>query len=268
MPSRPLFPFVARVRERSPLVHCMTNLVTANFTASVLLALGASPAMVVAPEEVESFASIASALSVNLGTLDTLQAHSIRFAIAAARAAGVPWVLDPVAVGALSLRTGFARQIIDAQPAVIRGNASEIISLAGGPASGRGVDSTANPDAARPAARALALATRSIVAVSGATDYVTDGTRALALSNGAPVMARVSGTGCALSATIAAFIGALDDLADRWHATVAALAFTSIAGELAASDASLPGSFAVAYLDRFASLDQVLFEKTLRLEVL
>jgi hydroxyethylthiazole kinase len=263
-----LFSFVARVRDRSPLVHCMTNLVVTNFTANALLALGAAPAMVVAAEEVEEFAPIASALSVNLGTLDAPQVHAMRLAIASARAAGVPWVLDPVAVGALSLRTGFARQLLDAQPTVIRGNASEIISLAGGPASGRGVDSSAHTSAALPAARALAIETQAIVAVSGATDYVTDGTRTVALSNGSSLMTRVTGTGCALSATVAAFVGALDDPADRWHATVAALAYTAIAGELAAHDAKLPGSFAVAYLDRLASVDEVSFKKLLRLEVL
>jgi hydroxyethylthiazole kinase len=262
MPSADLFAFATRVRERAPLVHCLTNLVVTNFTANVLLALGAAPAMVVAREEVAEFAPLANALSVNLGTLDLPQSKAIRAAVDAANGAGKPWVLDPVAVGPLRFRTGFAFDLLDLHPAVIRGNASEIISLSGGAASGRGVDSTALTDAALDAAQLLALKTHAVVAVTGATDYVTDGRRNVALSNGSPLMTRVTGVGCALSATVAAFVGVAR--ADEfWQATVAALAVTAVAGELAARDAALPGSFAVAYLDRLASLDAASFAATL-----
>jgi hydroxyethylthiazole kinase len=262
MPSADLFAFATRVRERAPLVHCLTNLVVTNFTANVLLALGAAPAMVVAREEVAEFAPLANALSVNLGTLDLPQSKAIRAAVDAANGAGKPWVLDPVAVGPLRFRTGFAFDLLDLHPAVIRGNASEIISLSGGATSGRGVDSTALTDAALDAAQLLALKTHAVVAVTGATDYVTDGRRNVALSNGSPLMTRVTGVGCALSATVAAFVGVAR--ADEfWQATVAALAVTAVAGELAARDAALPGSFAVAYLDRLASLDAASFAATL-----
>jgi hydroxyethylthiazole kinase len=258
-----LYSFAARVREHAPLVHCMTNLVVTNFTANVLLAIGAAPAMVVAREEAGEFARVASALSVNLGTLDAPQAKAIRVAVDAARAAGTPWVLDPVAVGPLAFRTEFAIDLLDSKPAVIRGNASEIISLSGGAASGRGVDSTEATDAALDAAQVLALRTQAIVAVTGATDYVTDGRRVVALENGTPLMTRVTGVGCALSATVAAFVGAARDASEHWLATVAAISFSTIAGELAARDAALPGSFAVAYLDRLASLDEACFTRTL-----
>ncbi|KAK46076.1 hydroxyethylthiazole kinase [Caballeronia jiangsuensis] len=258
-----LFSFVNRVRERAPLVHCLTNLVVTNFTANVLLAIGAAPAMVVAREEVGEFAPIANALSVNLGTLDVPQSRAIRAAVEAANGAGKPWVLDPVAVGPLSFRTEFALDLLDSKPAVIRGNASEIISLSGGAASGRGVDSTAATDAALDAAQVLALKTQAVVAVTGQIDYVTDGRRVIALSNGSPLMTRVTGVGCALSATVAAFVGTASDRDEFWAATVAAIAYSTIAGELAARDAALPGSFAVAYLDRLASLDAEAFEKTL-----
>ncbi|SAL21272.1 hydroxyethylthioazole kinase [Caballeronia cordobensis] len=258
-----LFSFVSRVRERAPLVHCLTNLVVTNFTANVLLALGAAPAMVVAREEVAEFAPLAHALSVNLGTLDAPQSRAIRAAVEAANGAGKPWVLDPVAVGPLSFRTEFALDLLDAKPAVIRGNASEIISLSGGAASGRGVDSTAATDAALDAAQILALKTGAVVGVTGATDYVTDGRRTVALSNGSPLMTRVTGIGCALSATIAAFVGTASGRDEFLSATVAAIAYSTIAGELAARDAALPGSFAVAYLDRLASLDAEAFGKTL-----
>ncbi|BBU27305.1 hydroxyethylthiazole kinase [Burkholderia sp. THE68] len=258
-----LFSFVTRVRERAPLVHCLTNLVVTNFTANVLLAIGAAPAMVVAREEVGEFAPLANALSVNLGTLDVPQSRAIRVAVDAANDAGKPWVLDPVAVGPLAFRTEFAFDLLDAKPAVIRGNASEIISLSGGASSARGVDSTAATDAALDAAQILALKAQAVVAVTGQTDYVTDGRRVIALSNGSPLMTRVTGVGCALSATVAAFVGAAPDRNAFWSATVAAIAYSTIAGELAARDAALPGSFAVTYLDRLASLDEAAFEKTL-----
>jgi hydroxyethylthiazole kinase len=263
MSDADLFSFVTRVRERAPLVHCLTNLVVTNFTANVLLAIGAAPAMVVAREEVGEFAPIANALSVNLGTLDVPQSRAIRAAVDAARGAGRPWVLDPVAVGPLAFRTEFALDLLDAKPAVIRGNASEIISLSGGAASGRGVDSTAATDAALDAAQILALKTHAVVAVTGETDYITDGRRTVALSNGTPLMTRVTGVGCALSATVAAFVGTASGSDEYWRATVAAIAYSTIAGELAARDAALPGSFAVAYLDRLASLDADAFDKTL-----
>ena len=257
-----LFPFAMRVRERAPLIHCLTNLVVTNFTANVLLAVGAAPAMVVAREEVAEFAAVANALSVNLGTLDLPQTKSIRAAIDAANQAGKPWILDPVAVGPLRFRTEFAFDLLELTPAVIRGNASEIISLSGGATSGRGVDSMALAESAVDAAQLLAMKTGAVVAVTGATDYVTDGRRTVALSNGSALMTRVTGVGCALSATVAAFAGVADE-GELWAATVAAIAYSSIAGELAARDAAFPGSFAVAYLDRLASLDAATFAATL-----
>ncbi|MDR5805441.1 hydroxyethylthiazole kinase [Caballeronia sp. LZ001] len=263
MLSADLYSFVTRVRGHAPLVHCLTNLVVTNFTANVLLAIGAAPAMVVAREEVGEFAPIAGALSVNLGTLDVPQSRAIRAAVDAANGAGKPWVLDPVAVGPLTFRTEFALELLDLTPAVIRGNASEIISLSGGAASGRGVDSTAATDAALDAAQILALRTQAVVAVTGATDYITDGRQVVALSNGSPLMTRVTGVGCALSATVAAFIATATSRDEHFAATVAAIACTTIAGELAARDAALPGSFAVAYLDRLASLDENAFGQTL-----
>lgn len=170
MQSADLFSYVTRVRSGAPLVHCLTNLVVTNFTANVLLAIGAAPAMVVVREEVAEFAPIANALSINLGTLDEPQARAIRAAVDAANGAKKPWILDPVAVGPLAFRTEFAFNLLGAKPAVIRGNASEIISLSGGVASGRGVDSTTATDAVLDAAQILALKTQAVVAVTGATD--------------------------------------------------------------------------------------------------
>ncbi|WP_038882345.1 hydroxyethylthiazole kinase, partial [Cronobacter malonaticus] len=133
-------PVVTQLRRHAPLVHCITNDVVQNFTANVLLALGASPAMVVDTEEAAQFAAIADALLINLGTLTHPQQQAMRAAIDGACAAGKPWTLDPVAVGALTLRTEFAREILARRPAAIRGNASEIRALAGESGGGRGVD--------------------------------------------------------------------------------------------------------------------------------
>ncbi|WP_249360404.1 hydroxyethylthiazole kinase, partial [Citrobacter sp. wls707] len=125
-------------RTLSPLTHCMTNEVVQNFTANTLLALGASPAMVVEPEEASQFAAIASALLVNVGTLTLERATAMRAAVEQALLAKTPWTLDPVAVGALEFRRRFCLDLLSLQPAVIRGNASEILALAGMNGGGRG----------------------------------------------------------------------------------------------------------------------------------
>ncbi|RTF30815.1 hydroxyethylthiazole kinase, partial [Serratia marcescens] len=147
---------LTQFQQRPPLIHCLTNEVVQSLTANVLLALGASPAMVVEPQEAAQFSALADGLLINVGTLNALRAESMRAAVAAANQAGKPWTLDPVAVGALSYRTAFAKQLLDEKPAAIRGNASEIMALNGLLASGRGVDSGDDSLAALPAARELA----------------------------------------------------------------------------------------------------------------
>lgn len=139
--------------RHSPLVHCMTNDVVQTFTANVLLAIGASPAMVIDPDEASQFAAIADALLINVGTLTFERAAAMRAAARSAQQAGKPWALDPVAVGALTLRTEFCRELLALQPAAVRGNASEIMALAGMSGGGRGVDTTDTAAAALPAAR-------------------------------------------------------------------------------------------------------------------
>ncbi len=241
-----------RLRAASPLVHCLTNLVVSNFTANVLLALGASPAMVTAPEETEEFAAIADALLINLGTIDSHQLLAMRLAVAGAREAGKPWVLDPITAG-LAFRTTAARHLLIQKPAVIRGNASEIIALAStGSVKTKGADSLARSEEALSSAKALAKANHTVVAVSGETDYVTDGSRTLALRGGHPLMTRVTGVGCALNGAIAAFVAAAHD---PFLGTVGALQAFATAGEKAAQGAAGPGSFAVAFLDQLSLLE-------------
>lgn len=241
------------LRNTAPLVHCLTNDVVQSFTANVLLAVGASPAMVVDPTEAAQFATIADALLVNVGTLTLPHADAIRAAVQAANRAGKPWVLDPVAVGGLTLRTEFCLELIKLRPAAIRGNASEILALSGMSASGRGVDSGDNALSALPAARLLAKQTGAIVAVTGDVDYVTEGERCLAVSGGDALMTRVVGTGCALSAVVAAFVALPGDRLDN---VAAACRVMSCAGELACQQSRGPGSFIPAFLDNLYLLDQ------------
>lgn len=238
-------------RTRSPLVHCMTNDVVQTFTANVLLALGASPAMVIEREEAQQFSTIADALLINVGTLTHERAQAMQAAIHGAREAGTPWTLDPVAVGALTFRSQFCRDILALQPAAIRGNASEILALAGMSAGGRGVDTTDTASAALPAAQALARQTGAVVAVTGEVDYITDGLRTRMVTGGDPLMTRVVGTGCALSAVVAACCALPGDQLDN---VAAGCAFVAQAGSRAMAHCSGPGSFVPAFLDALYTL--------------
>lgn len=233
-------------RTRSPLTHCMTNDVVQTFTANVLLALGASPAMVIEAEEAEQFSAIADALLINVGTLTAPRAQAMRRAIESAVAADKPWTLDPVAVGALAYRTRFCQHILALKPAAIRGNPSEILALAGMSTGGRGVDTTDTAASALPAAQALARQTNAVVAVTGEVDYVTDGLRTQTIKGGDPLMTRVVGTGCALSAVVAASCSLPGDRLDN---IAAACGWMKQAGTLAAANSRGPGSFASAFLD-------------------
>ncbi|MBO1076165.1 hydroxyethylthiazole kinase [Roseomonas marmotae] len=243
---------LSRLRQAAPLVHNITNQVVANVTANALLAIGASPAMVLAEQEVGEFVRLTAALVINLGTLTAPQRDAMLVATAAAGEAGVPWIMDPVAAGATAFRKDTALQLLARGPRVVRGNASEIMALAGQAGGGKGVDSAHRSDAAREAARQLARQSGAVVAVTGATDYVTDGTAMLAIANGHPMLTRVTGTGCTATALIGAFLGAgLDGM----QAAVAGLAVLGVAAEQAAPLASGPGSFQVALLDRLYGLE-------------
>ena len=241
---------VTALRQTSPLVHCITNTVVANFTANVLLAAGAAPAMVNDPAESGVLAGVAGALLINLGTVTSAQAEGMDVAIDAAVAAGVPWVLDPVAIGALPLRTGLARSWARRSPAVIRGNASEIGALAGG-LGGRGVDSTASPEEVADVAEQLATELGTVVAVSGPVDHITDGRRTVRVASGHPLLTRVTGVGCSLGALIGAAVAASGD---PLIGAVTGTALVCVAGDLSAADHTGPGSFAVALLDRLSDV--------------
>ncbi|MFA5056830.1 MAG: hydroxyethylthiazole kinase [Opitutaceae bacterium] len=250
------------IRARQPLVHNITNYVVMNNTANALLALGASPAMVHATEEVEEFVALSQALVINLGTLSQPWIKAMDKAAIAANARGVPWVLDPVGAGATALRTDTAADLARLHPACIRGNASEIMVLAGTTTEKtRGVDSSHSSADALAPARQLAKATGAIVAVTGATDYVTDGTRLVSLANGHPLMAKVTGLGCTATALVGA---ALAVEKDRLAAVAAGLSFLAIAGEIAAEKSAGPGSLQLQLLDALHLLDAATIRRRLK----
>ena len=247
---------LGEIRARTPLVQCLTNAVVTNFTANVLLALGAAPAMVDIPQEAGPFAKAASGVLVNLGTPHGEQRAAMLEAVEAAAAAGTPWVLDPVAVGSLPVRTALAHRLLDGRPAVIRGNASEIIALAGDGSGGRGVDATDAVESAAPAAGSLARSTGAVVAVSGPVDLVTDGARTARVAGGSALLTRVTGGGCALGAVMAAFASLAGADGDRLATTIAAVAVYAAAAEIAAERSAGPGGFAAAFLDALYGLDE------------
>jgi hydroxyethylthiazole kinase len=242
---------LSTLRSRPPLVHCLTNDVTVGLVANVLLAVGASPIMVPAPEEAGDAATVANAVLVNVGTITAAQVEAIRVAVAAARRAGTPWMLDPVGVGALALRGELCAELLDEAPAVIRGNASEVLALAGRAGGGRGVDSTDDPGQALPAAQELAARTGAAVAVSGPVDYITDGDGAVLVTGGDPMLTRVTGMGDAQGALIAAFLGAG---AAPLRAAIDGSAALALAAERAVPAVRGPGTFAAAVLDELALL--------------
>ncbi|WP_341954463.1 hydroxyethylthiazole kinase [Microbacterium sp. LWH13-1.2] len=247
---------LSALRESPPLTHCITNSVVTGFTANVLLALGAAPAMVDIVDEAGLFAGVASGVLINLGTPTPEQRAAILEAVAGAAASGTPWVLDPVAIGSLPVRTALAHDLVARRPTAIRGNASEILALAGLSAGGRGVDATDTTDAASDAALALAARHGSVVAVSGPVDLITDGRRVVRIANGDELLTRVTGGGCALGAVMAAFLGAARTAGiDPLTAVASASLVYTIAAERAAARASGPGSFAVELLDALASVE-------------
>lgn len=242
---------LAALRERAPLVQCLTNSVVTGWTANVLLAVGAAPAMVDNPREAGDFAAVADGVLINVGTLTESTAEAMKVAARAADEAGTPWVLDPVAVGSLRWRTSLVHELLSSgKPAIVRGNASEVLAVAGG-GGGRGVDSLDAPEQATLPARGLSLS-GPVVAVSGAVDHIVHEDRLVRVRNGNELMTRVTGVGCALGALMSAYAGVTDD---PFVAAVAATATLTVAADVAAESASGPGSFAVNLLDELGALE-------------
>ncbi|MBK4146184.1 hydroxyethylthiazole kinase [Corynebacterium macginleyi] len=249
------------VRDTAPLIQCLTNKVVSNISANALLAIGASPAMVDTPGESRGFAQNASGVLINCGTPDTEQYFGMREAIAGATTAGNPWVLDPVGAGGLHERTEFMHEILPQRPTAIRGNASEIIALAGTGVGGRGVESTDGVEAALEPALKLSRETGAVISVSGPTDLIVqagESPRAISLESGHPMLQNVIGTGCSLGAICTAYLAAWED---PFAAIIPAHAHVGAAGSVAAEKSTAPGSFAVAWLDALHELSPAAIEK-------
>jgi hydroxyethylthiazole kinase len=252
-----------RLRDTRPLVHQITNYVVMNETANATLALGALPVMAHATEEVEEMVGIAGALVLNIGTLSSSWVEAMLRAGRAANAAGVPVVLDPVGAGATRYRTETALRILDeVDVAVLRGNAGEVATLAGLDAEVRGVESIGAADSGADVAKRAASTLGVVASVTGSVDHVSDGERVVAVENGHPLLASITGTGCMSSAITGAFLAVRRD--DPLEAAAEALAAFGVAGENAAPGAKGPGSFHVNLYDALAALDPELLDERAR----
>ncbi len=238
---------IERIRAAAPLVHSITNYVVMNTTANALLAIGASPVMAHAPEEVEEMAALSGALVLNIGTLSAPWVDSMLKAGRAANGKGIPVVLDPVGSGATRFRTGSAKLLVrEIRPAIVRGNASEIRSLVLAAPGTRGVDSIHSSEESLGEARRLSAEAGCVVSVSGATDLIVSGGSVIRVANGHPLMTRVTGIGCAATALTAAFAAVNPSYP---HAAAHAMAVMGIAGEMAVEACSGPGGFEALFLD-------------------
>ncbi|HEK9101594.1 hydroxyethylthiazole kinase [Bacillus pfraonensis] len=244
---------VGKVREFNPLVHNITNVVVTNFTANGLLALGASPVMAYAKEEVAEMASIAGALVLNMGTLRPEEVEAMLLAGKSANVHHVPVLFDPVGAGATSYRTEVARHIpSEVKLAMIRGNAAEIANVINEKWEIKGVDAgTGNGDVVGIAKQA-ADELDTVAVITGKEDIVTDGERTIIVRNGHPILTKVTGTGCLLTSVMGAFAAVEKDYV---KAAVAALTFYGVAAERAASKTveQGPGSFQIEFLNQLAN---------------
>jgi hydroxyethylthiazole kinase len=261
--SAGLWQDIVAIRAQGPLVHNVTNFVVMDFTANALLALGASPVMAHAPQEVEAMAALAGAVVLNMGTLDDSWVTSMFAALGAARQQGKPVVFDPVGAGATAFRTETARRLLEAGGvSVVRGNASEIAALAGAAGRTKGVDSLDESLQVADAAANL-LEFCDVVVISGAKDVVVGREKRCVLSNGCAMMTRVTGMGCTATALTGAFLAVQPDL---FLAGVHAMAVMGIAGEVADLQSGGPGSLRMHFLDALHNLDESILASSLRVE--
>lgn len=247
------------IRTTNPLVLNITNYVVANTTANALLSIGASPIMSYSKEETEELVALSNALVINLGTLNTQDIEVMTAAWRAADKKGIPVILDPVGAGASRLRTDTPLSMLSRyRPAVIRGNASEIMTLAGEAGEAKGVDSTRPTESAVIGAKALAQVHNCVVCASGIEDIVTDGTTVYRVNGGHDLMPRVTGLGCTATAVCAAFTAVNKN---PLMAVVHGMAAMSMAGKIAGDKADGPGTLQLHLLDAFHSMDKADVER-------
>ncbi|PIM99049.1 Hydroxyethylthiazole kinase [Handroanthus impetiginosus] len=244
------------LRQASPLIQCITNFVSMDLVANVLLSAGASPAMIHSIQEIPDFTPKTHALYINVGTLTSEWLTAMKMAAQVANECKTPWVLDPVAAGASGFRLKACLELLKLRPCVVRGNASEIMALFKGSVdeTSKGVDSTHESTDAIEAAKSLAQITGSIVAVSGAVDIVTDGQRVVGAKNGVPMLQKITATGCSVTALITAFV-AVDPLRPL-QATATALSIFGLASEIGMDMAKGPASLRTHLIDALHGLDR------------
>ncbi len=266
MLSQSLWEDLQAIRQESPLIHNVTNYVVMQHSANCLLAVGASPVMTEAIQEVCEMTHLAGALVLNMGTLDSSWEARAQSALAASNDRDVPLVFDPVGAGATAYRTSSAKQLIETGAmTVIRGNAAEIASIGGQRGQLKGVDSLMESSRALPYCHQVAVPNECVVVASGAVDIVVDNTHQVCIRNGSPMMAQVTGMGCAASALIGAFLAVNDD---PFLAAVHGMSLMGIAGEIAASKAEGPGTFGPAFIDTLHGLKGDTIQSLLRVEAL
>ncbi|MFI3330517.1 MAG: hydroxyethylthiazole kinase [Rikenellaceae bacterium] len=253
---------VDNVRKLAPLVHSITNHVVMNFNANALLAVGASPIMAHAIDEMEDMTKICSSLVINIGTLENAWVESMITAGKSMKKLARPIVLDPVGSGATAYRTEVCHKIItECKPTIIRGNGSEIMSLVDSSVLSKGVDSSMSSSAALEAAKYLAQSSGAVVVISGETDYITDGERVETISNGSTMMTSVTGMGCTATAICGAFAAVNPD---AFQASVSAMATMGIAGERAAAYSKGSGSLYVNFLDELYNITGEIAKREVR----
>jgi hydroxyethylthiazole kinase len=252
MNSSELSSILQRVRVENPLVHNITNVVVTNFTANGLLSLGASPVMAYAPEEVADMVCIARALVLNIGTLSKEVVGSMILAGKKANELGIPVIFDPVGAGATRFRTEMGQRILDeVNISVLRGNAAEIANVLGEKREIKGVDAGEQQGNSLDLALLAAKKLNTIVVITGKDDVLTDGETTYLVSNGHPLLTKVTGTGCLLTSVIGAFAGVERNLL---LAGLSALTFYGIAAEKAVEKVGdlRPGSFQIEFLNQLA----------------
>ncbi|MFT9846127.1 hydroxyethylthiazole kinase [Aneurinibacillus sp. REN35] len=255
---------LSALRRRSPLVHNITNEVVTNFTANGLLAIGASPIMAYAPEEVADMAKIAGALVLNMGTLTKEAVDSMILAGKSANAHNVPIIFDPVGAGATPFRTKMARRIVEeVDIAVVRGNAAEVANVVGEAWEIKGVDAGQTGGDVEALARKAAESLKTIVVITGAVDVVAGHDVLYTVHNGDEMLTRITGTGCLLTSVIGAFAAVEKDYA---KAATAALAAYGVAAELARKSVSAPGSYQIALLDMLYDITEEQVASGVRVE--
>lgn len=258
---------LAQLRRQCPLVHNISNYVSMDIVANSLLAIGASPIMAHAIEELEEIIAITNAVCINIGTLDSNWIQSMTLCLKYARARDIPVVLDPVGAGASKLRTTTSLQLLsEGGVCILRANASEISALAGQVAKTKGVDSTDSSDSVIDSAKHLVDRFNCVVVVSGETDYVLSKENCYAVKNGHNIMPRVTALGCTCSAIIAAF-ASLKDI-EPVIASVAAMLISGICGELAAETSKGPASFRVSYIDALYSITPDIIKEKAKVKAL